>query len=171
MLSATKVYFRISSRFAVLFCFVFSWKEERLSGREKWWRRREKVIKSKIFFFFFFFRVKKRRIVKREGETRISSLSLLVEIVGGCGGGEERISFRFERASSKLLLLENSVNFDDVSKAMTSPLSFALSPPQKQKQKKCVGVLFHHSSFGKKWEEKNTNLILHLSSFLQKLFK
>jgi len=31
-------------------------------------------------------REKKKRIVKGEGETRISSLSL-IEIVGGCGGG------------------------------------------------------------------------------------
>ena len=54
-------------------------------------------------------------------------------------GGEEGISFRFERASSKLLLLENSVIFVDVSKAMTSPLSFALSPPQ-NKNKKNVWV-------------------------------
>ena len=63
--------------------------------------------------------------------------------------GEKGISFRFERASSKLLLLENSVIFDDVSKAMTSPLSFALSAT-KQKQKKCVGVLFHLSAKNEK---------------------
>ena len=61
--------------------------------------------------------------------------------------GEKGISFRFERASSKLLLLENSVIFDDVSKAMTSPLSFALSPPQNKNKKMCGCSL---SSFGKK---------------------
>ena len=55
---------------------------------------------------------------------------------GWVGVGGEGISFRFERA---LLLLENSVIFDDVSKAMTSPLSFALSPPQ-NKNKKNVWV-------------------------------
>ena len=52
--------------------------------------------------------------------------------------GEEGISFRFERASSKLLL-ENSVIFDDVSKAMTS-LSLSLSLRHKNKNKKNVWV-------------------------------
>ncbi len=84
----------------------------------------------------------------RKGRRRVPHLfSFFNRDCGWVWGAQEGISFRFERA---LLLLENSVIFDDVSKAMTSPLSFALSPPQKQKQKKCVGVLFHHSSFGKK---------------------
>ena len=146
MLSATKVYFRISSRFAVLFCFVFSWKEGRLSGREKWWRRREKVIKSKIFFFFFF-RVKKRRIVKSEGETRISSLSLLVEI---------RRGYRFDLKERRQnccwcwripLILMTWAKGDDV-----SSLSLSRSLRHEKKNKKNVWVF----SFGKKWEEKKT---------------
>jgi len=73
-------------------------------------------------------------------------------------GGEEGISFRFERASSKLLLLENSVIFVDVSKAMTSPLSFALSPLSTTKKNKknvwhvwwVLGVLFRQKMRRKK---------------------
>ena len=61
----------------------------------------------------------------RKGRRRYPHLFSFFNRDCGWVWGEEGISFRFERA----LLLENSVIFDDVSKAMTSPLSFALSPP------------------------------------------
>ena len=143
MLSATKVYFRISSRFAVLFCFMFV-KRERERERENFEERKvmtatrkSNQIKNLLLL------LSREKEKNRKGRRRDPHL---FSFFNRCGwvwrGGEEGISFRFERA---LLLLENSVIFDDVSKAMTSPLSFALSPPQK-KNKKNVWVF----SFGKK---------------------
>ena len=143
MLSATKVCFRISSRFAVLFCFVFVKRRETFEERKVLTAtRKSNQIKNLLLLLLLSSEKEKNRKERRRDPHLFSFFTRR-----DCGWvwGEEGISFRFERASSKLLLLENSVNFDDVSKAMTSPLSFALSPPQK-KNKKNVWVF----SFGKK---------------------
>ena len=154
MLSATKVYFRISSRFAVLFCFMFV-KRERERERENFEERKvmtatrkSNQIKNLLLL------LSREKEKNRKGRRRDPHLfSFFTRRDCGWIWGEKGISFRFERASSKLLLLENSVIFVDVSKAMTSPLSFALSPlsTTKKTKKMCVGMcgcwVF---SFGKK---------------------
>jgi len=168
MLSATKVCFRISSRFAVLFCFVFVKRRENFEERKVMTAtRKSNQIKNLLLL------LSREKEKNRKGRRRDPHLFSFFNRDCGWGGGWGGISFRFERA---LLLLENSVIFVDVSKAMmTSPLSFALSPlsTTKKKQKKCVACVLGVgcSLSAKNEKKKNTKLILRLSSFLQKLFK
>ena len=158
MLSATKVYFRISSRFAVLFCFMFV-KRERERERENFEERKvmtatrkSNQIKNLLLL------LSREKEKNRKGRRRDPHLfSFFTRRDCGWIWGEKGISFRFERASSKLLLLENSVIFVDMSKAMTSPLSFALSPLSTTHKKKNVcwhvwvlGVLFRQKMRRKK---------------------
>ena len=165
MLSATKVcVIRISSRFAVLFCFVLSSRKEREREREREREnfeerkmmtatRKSKQIKNLLLL------LSREKEKNRKGRRRDPHLfSFFTRRDCGWIWGEKGISFRFERASSKLLLLENSVIFVDVSKAMTSPLSFALSPlstTKKNKKNVCwhvwvLGVLFRQKMRRKK---------------------
>ena len=161
MLSATKVCFRISSRFAVLFCFVFVKRRETFEERKVLTAtRKSNQIKNLLLLLLLSSEKEKNRKERRRDPHLFSFFTRR-----DCGWvwGEEGISFRFERASSKLLLLENSVNFDDVSKAMTSPLSFALSPPQKKTKKMCGCSLSAKNEKKKKHKINFTRL----SSFLQ----
>ena len=166
MLSATKVYFRISSRFAVLFCFMFV-KRERERERENFEERKvmtatrkSNQIKNLLLL------LSREKEKNRKGRRRDPHLFSFFNRDCGwvCGGGR---GYHFD-------LKERCCCWKIPLFLMTWArrwrlLSLSLSLRHKTKTKKMCGCSL--SSFGKKWEEKNTNLILHLSSFLQKLFK